>query len=130
MSHTMYRTLLRSKIHRAVVTAADLHYQGSLSIDGDLLEASGIREYELVQVVNIENGARLETYTICGPRGSGIIQLNGAAARLAAVGDHVIIMAYAQVEEPLPDEWFPTIVHVDENNHVIEVTHNGGDPCC
>ena len=126
----MYRTLLRSKIHRAVVTAADLNYQGSLTVDAALLTASGIREYEQVHVVNIENGARLETYTIAGPEGSGIIQLNGAAARLAALGDHVIIMAYAQVPEPLPDEWSPTIVHVDAHNQIQEITSNGGEPCC
>jgi len=125
-----YRTLLRSKIHRAVVTAANIHYQGSLSIDVDLLKASCIREYELVQVVNIENGTRLETYVIAGPPGSGLIQLNGAAARLAAIGDHIIIMAYAQVAEPLPDDWSPIIVHVSEKNQILEVTNNGGEPCC
>ena len=126
----MYRTLLRSKIHRAVVTAADLNYQGSLTIDSELLKAGCIREFEMVQVVNIENGARLETYTIAGEAGSGIIQLNGAAARLAAVGDHVIIMTYAQVPEPLPDEWRPTIVHVDENNRIINISKDGDEPCC
>lgn len=126
----MYRTLLRSKIHRAVVTAADLNYQGSLTVDARLLDASGIREYEQVHVVNLANGARLETYTIAGPRDSGIIQLNGAAARLAALGDMIIIMAYAQVPEPLPDEWSPTIVHVDESNRILEVATNGGVPCC
>ena len=126
----MYRTLLRSKIHRAVVTAADLNYQGSLTIDTALLEASDIREFELVQVVNINNGARLETYTIAGERVSGIVQLNGVAARLASVGDHIIIMAYAQVCEPLPENWSPTIVHVDDNNQVTEITHNGDSPCC
>jgi len=126
----MYRTLLRSKIHRAVVTSADLHYQGSLTIDKALLEASAIREFELVQVVNIENGARLETYTISGEEGSGIIQLNGAAARLAAVGDHIIIMTYALVPEPLPHDWLPTIIYVDEQNRILEVTNNGGKPCC
>lgn len=125
-----YRTLLRSKIHRAVVTAANIHYQGSLSIDVDLLKASCIREYELVQVVNIENGTRLETYVIAGPPGSGLIQLNGAAARLAAIGDHIIIMAYAQVAEPLPDDWSPIIVHVNKKNQILEVTNNGGEPCC
>jgi aspartate 1-decarboxylase len=114
----MYRTLLRSKIHRAVVTAADLQYEGSLTVDVELLDAAGIRPYELVQVVNVENGARLETYTISGNRGSGIIQVNGAAARQAAVGDHLIIMSYALVEEPPPDEWSPTIVHVDEHNSI------------
>lgn len=126
----MYRTLLRSKIHRAVVTSADLHYQGSLTIDSALLTASGIREYELVQVVNIENGTRFETYAIKGQEGSGVIQLNGAAARLAAVGDHIIIMTYTQVPEPLPEVWSPTIVHVDEQNQIAKITKNGGDPCC
>lgn len=126
----MCRTLLRTKIHRAVVTSADLHYQGSLTIDAALLAASGIREYELLQVVNIENGNRFETYAIRGEEGSGVIQLNGAAARLAAVGDHIIIMTYAQVPEPLPEVWSPTIVHLDEQNQIVKITQNGGDPCC
>lgn len=126
----MYRTLLRTKIHRAVVTSADLHYQGSLTIDAALLAASGIREYEFLQVVNIENGNRFETYAIRGEEGSGVIQLNGAAARLAAVGDHIIIMTYAQVPEPLPEVWSPTIVHLDEQNQIVKITQNGGDPCC
>jgi len=126
----MYRTLLRTKIHRAVVTSADLHYQGSLTIDAALLAASGIREYELLQVVNIENGNRFETYAIRGEEGSGVIQLNGAAARLVAVGDHIIIMTYAQVPEPLPEVWSPTIVHLDEQNQIVKITQNGGDPCC
>jgi len=126
----MCRTLLRTKIHRAVVTSADLHYQGSLTIDAALLAASGIREYELLQVVNIENGNRFETYAIRGEEGSGVIQLNGAAARLVAVGDHIIIMTYAQVPEPLPEVWSPTIVHLDEQNQIVKITQNGGDPCC
>jgi aspartate 1-decarboxylase len=90
-----------------------------------LLEAAGIREFELVQVVNIENGSRLETYIISGQAGSGIIQANGAAARLVQPGDHIIIMAYAQVSEPLPVEWLPKIVLVDEKNRVREVKHGG-----
>ena len=114
----MYRTLLNAKIHRAVVTHADLNYEGSLTVDAALLERAGIREFELVQVVDVENGARLETYIISGLAGSGIIQANGAAARLMAPGDHIIIMAYAQVEEPLPTEWLPTIVLVDEHNRI------------
>lgn len=120
----MYRTLLRSKIHRAVVTAADLHYEGSLTVDTDLLEAADIRAYELVQVVDVESGARFETYTIPGQRGTGVIQVNGAAARLAAVGDHLIIMSYAMVEEPLPMDWSPTVVLVDERNriHIADLT--------
>jgi aspartate 1-decarboxylase len=114
----MYRTLLKAKIHRAVVTSADLHYEGSITIDAALLEASGIREYERVQVVDIENGARFETYVIAGEPGSGTIQLNGAAARLVNVGDRIIIMSYALVPEPLPTEWQPKILLLDEDNRI------------
>ena len=114
----MYRTLLKSKIHRAVVTGADLDYEGSLTVDSALMEAAGMREYEQVQVVDVENGARLETYLMEGPAGSGIIRANGAAARLIYPGDHIIIMAYAQVEEPLPGKWEPTIVQVNEKNMI------------
>jgi aspartate 1-decarboxylase len=126
----MYRTLLRSKIHRATVTAADLHYAGSLTVDSELLAAADLHEYELVQVVNVENGARFETYLIAGSPGSGVIQANGAAARLVAVGDHLIIMAYAQVAEPLPDEWSPRVVIVDERNRPLATEAGGGEPCC
>jgi aspartate 1-decarboxylase len=121
----MFRTLLNAKIHRAVVTSADLNYEGSLTVDLDLLEAAGIREFELVQVVDVENGSRLETYAIAGPAGSGIIQANGAAARLVQPGDHVIIMTYALVHDPLPDDWAPKIVLVDEKNRVREIRHGG-----
>jgi len=121
---------LRAKIHRAVVTAADLHYNGSLTIDRTLLEASGMREYEMVQVVNVENGARFETYLIAGEPDTGVVQVNGAAARLAAVGDHIIVMAYAQVEEPVPDVWDPRIVLVDERNQIFQAQSHGGEPCC
>ena len=100
----MYRTFLFAKIHRATVTAANVHYVGSITIDCELLPASGIRPYERVQVVDVDNGERLETYAIAGPAGSGAIELNGAAARLVSIGDKVIIMAYAQVAEPLPDD--------------------------
>lgn len=117
----MFRTLLNAKIHRAVVTSADLNYEGSLTVDSALLGAAGIREFELVQVVDVENGARLETYTISGAAGSGIIQANGAAARLLQPGDHIIIMTYAQVPEPLPAAWSPRIVLVDETNHIREI---------
>lgn len=117
----IFRTLLKSKIHRAVVTSADLHYEGSLTIDADLLAAAGMREFEWVQVVDIENGARLDTYLIAGEAGSGVVQPNGAAARLVYPGDHLIIMAFAQVAEPLPPDWKPTIVLVDEDNHVRAV---------
>ena len=96
-----FRTMVTGKIHRARVTAADLHYVGSITIDEDLLDAAGILSYERVQVVDIDNGARLETYTIPGARGSGEVQLNGAAARLVSPGDLVIVMAYQLVEAPV-----------------------------
>jgi aspartate 1-decarboxylase len=121
MEPVIYRTLLHSKIHRAVVTSADLSYEGSLKVDSTLLEAAGMREYELIQVVDVENGARLETYLIAGEAGSGIVQPNGAAARLLYPGDHLIIMAFSQVPEPLPEKWTPTIVLVDEKNAVKEI---------
>jgi aspartate 1-decarboxylase len=127
---TIFRTLLRAKIHRAVVTAADLHYNGSLTVDRTLLEASGMREYEMVQVVNVENGARFETYLIAGEPDTGVVQVNGAAARLAAVGDHIIVMAYAQVAEPAPEVWDPRIILVDERNRILQAQSHGGEPCC
>lgn len=118
---TIYRTMVRGKIHRATVTAADLHYIGSITIDSLLLEAADILPFERVQVVNVTNGNRLETYTIAGEAGSGTIQLNGAAAHLVNVGDLVIIMAYAQVPEPVPADWQPTVVLVDAQNAITEV---------
>lgn len=121
MEKSVYRTLLKAKIHRAVVTSSDLNYEGSLTVDSDLLNAAGLRPFELVQVADIENGARLETYLIAAPAGSGVVQTNGAAARLIHPGDHIIIMAFAQVAEPLPQDWSPTIVLVDEDNRVREV---------
>ena len=120
MNPPAYRTLLKSKIHRAVVTGGDINYEGSLKVDTDLLDAAGMREFELVQVVDVENGARLETYLIAGEAGSGVIQPNGAAARLLYPGDHIIIMTFAQVPQPLPEQWTPTIVLVDEKNHIRE----------
>jgi aspartate 1-decarboxylase len=117
----MFRSLLNAKIHRAVVTGADLNYEGSLTVDEALLEAAGIREFEQVQVVDVENGSRLETYAIAAPAGSGIIQANGAAARLLFPGDHIIVMAFAQVPEPPPQDWSPKIVLVDGKNHIREV---------
>ena len=117
----MYRTLLNAKIHRAVVTHADINYDGSLTVDASLLAQAGIREFELVQVVDVENGARLETYIISGLPGSGVIQANGAAARLLQPGAHIIIMAYALVAEPLPAEWLPKIVLLDEQNRIRSV---------
>jgi len=115
----MYRTVLNAKIHRARVTAADLHYEGSISIDSDLMEAAGILPYERVQVVDVDNGARLETYAIEAPVGSGEIQVNGAAAHLLDVGDLVIIMSYVSVEDQEARGWKPTVVHVDGDNRVV-----------
>jgi aspartate 1-decarboxylase len=128
----MYRTFLFAKIHRATVTAANVHYVGSITIDCELLQASGIRPHERVQVVDVDNGERLETYVIAGPAGSGAIELNGAAARLVSIGDKVIIMAYAQVAEPLPDDWAPVVVIMGEGNRVAEVRHieNPSEMCC
>lgn len=117
----MIRTLLNAKIHRATVTAADLNYIGSITIDAKLLEAANILPFERVQVVDVTNGARLETYAIAGEAGSGTIQLNGAAAHLVSPGDIVIIMSYVQVEDPVPPDWSPRIVFVDERNAITEV---------
>lgn len=111
-------TLLKAKIHRAVVTQADLNYVGSVTIDSTLLEESGIMEYEKVQIVDIENGNRFETYTIAGEAGSGIICLNGAAAKCVSVGDKVIIMAYASMTPQEAKSHKPMVVFVDECNKV------------
>jgi aspartate 1-decarboxylase len=119
----MKRTLLRSKIHRATVTGANAEYEGSITIDSELMRAASIAEYELVHIADVSNGARLETYVMAGPAGSGAICMNGAAARVVGVGDHIIIMAYGQIEEPLPPSWRPEIVLVDEKNRIREVRH-------
>lgn len=116
-------SMLKGKIHRAVVTQAELNYVGSITIDEALLEAAGIYEYEKVQVVDIEAGTRLETYTIAGERGSGIICLNGAAARLVQTGDHVIIMSYAELEQSELETYRPTVVFVDEKNQIKSTAH-------
>ena len=113
------RTMLKSKIHRATVTDADLNYVGSITVDADLLDAADIRPYEHVHVVNINNGARFETYAIEGARGSGVICLNGAAARLAQPGDLVIVLSYAGYTEADAHAHEPVIVHVDESNREI-----------
>lgn len=115
----MIYTMMHGKIHRATVTEANLEYVGSITIDEELLEASGILPGERVQIVNNNNGARLETYTIPGERGSGVICLNGAAARCAMRGDIVIIIAYAQMDEKEARELKPKVVLVDENNHIV-----------
>lgn len=111
-------TLLKAKIHRAVVTQADLDYVGSVTIDTNLLRESGILEYEKVQIVDIDNGNRFETYTIAGEEGSGIICLNGAAAKCVSVGDKVIIMAYANMTPEEAKEHKPTVLFVDEKNAI------------
>lgn len=116
----MFYTIFHGKIHRATVTEANLNYMGSITIDEELLELAGILPGERVQVVNNNNGARLETYTIPGKRGSGVICLNGAAARLTAVGDTVIIIAYAQMEEKEAKNFTPKVVMVDEKNHPLK----------
>ena len=116
----MQRTMCKGKIHRATVTQANLQYVGSITIDADLLEAADIYPYERVQVVNINNGSRLETYTIAGARGSGVICLNGAAARHAAEGDIVIIMSYGQFDEQEIRALEPRLVFVDAENHIVE----------
>ena len=123
------RTMVTGKIHRARVTAADLNYVGSITVDEDLLDAADIKPFERVQVVDIDNGARLETYTIAGARGSGEIQLNGAAARLVQPGDLVIIMAYNQVLDPVPEDWHPKVVLVDAtNNSIARIIDSVDDP--
>ena len=118
----MTYTMLKGKIHRAVVKQADLNYVGSITVDTELLEAAGIMEYELVQIVDVENGNRFETYTIAGEPGSGMICLNGAAARQVAVGDHVILMCYAQMTPEEVAAYHPTVVFVDDQNQVTGVT--------
>ena len=117
----MFRTLLGGKIHRATVTQADLNYVGSITVDEYLLDAAGILVNEKVQIVNNNNGARLETYTIAGKRGSGVICLNGAAARLVQPGDVVIIMSYVLLSEPEISAHEPKVVLVDEANRIREV---------
>ncbi len=121
----VYRTMMRGKIHRATVTGADLHYVGSVTIDLDLLDAADILEGEQVDVVDVTNGARLTTYTIAGERGSGVVQLNGAAAHLIDPGDIVIVMSYAQVPDSLARKFKGSVVLVDENNRIL---HEGSDP--
>ena len=118
----MTMEMLKGKIHRATVVQAELNYVGSITVDQDLLDAAGILEYEKVQIVDIDNGSRFETYTIAGERGSGMICLNGAAARFVSVGDKVIIMCYAQMDQDEARGFKPHVVFVDENNHVSRLT--------
>lgn len=121
----MLRTMMKSKIHRATVTQADLHYVGSVTVDLDLLDAADLLPGELVHIVDIDNGARLETYTIAGERGSGVIGINGAAARLVHPGDLVILIAYGQLEDAEAREFTPSVVFVDTENRIIGT---GSDP--
>jgi len=121
----MQRVMCKSKVHRATVTDANLHYQGSITLDALLMEAADILEFERVQVVNINNGARFETYTIRGEPGSGDVILNGAAARLVQPGDKVIIISYAQYDDAELEDFQPRIVLVDEANRIQPVPQEG-----
>ena len=117
----MRRTMLKSKIHRATITGSDLNYVGSITIDPDLLEAADILEHEQVHVVDVNNGSRFETYTIAGIRGSGAIQVNGAAARLVHAGDTVIVISYADYSPEDLVTYEPRVVHTDRTNAIIQV---------
>lgn len=118
----MYLSMLKSKIHRATVTQAELNYVGSITIDENLMEAAGILEYERVHIVNVNSGSRIETYVIAGEKGSGVICLNGAAARSGQKGDIIIIMAYADMTPEEAKENSPKVVLVDENNNAVRIT--------
>lgn len=119
----MFVNMLKGKIHRATVVQAELDYVGSITVDTELLEAAGIHEYELVQIVDINNGNRFETYTIAGERGSGLICLNGAAARQVQVNDKIIIMSYAMMTEEELKEHSPRVVFVDDKNDIVRITN-------
>ncbi|PKM42566.1 MAG: aspartate 1-decarboxylase [Firmicutes bacterium HGW-Firmicutes-8] len=125
----MFRTMLKSKIHRAKVTEANLNYVGSITIDEALMEAADVLPNEKVQIVNNNNGARFETYVIRGPRGSGVICLNGAAARLAHEGDRIIIISYAVVDNQEAAQFKPRVIFVDDKNAISEISseENAGD---
>lgn len=118
----MQRHLFKSKIHRATITQADLNYVGSLTVDEDLMDAADFLPYEKVSVVNVTNGERIETYVIPGTRGSGVICLNGAAARRGSPGDLVIIMTYAVIDDREARDFRPTVVHVDRRNNIVNVS--------
>jgi aspartate 1-decarboxylase len=117
----MQRTMLKSKIHRATVTECDLHYVGSITIDPDLLDAADIMEFEQVAVVDVDNGARFETYTIAGRRGSGEMKVNGAAARLVHRGDTIIVISYGAYEPTDLEHYLPRVVHVDAGNEIRNI---------
>ena len=124
----MMRTMLKSKIHRAVVTMADVDYVGSITIDADLMAAADLLVNEAVHVLDITNGARLETYVIPGPSGSGVIGINGAAAHLVHPGDLVIIVSYAGLSDEEAAVWLPTVVHVDGANRQVALGRDSGEP--
>ena len=124
----MMRVMMKSKIHRATVTQADLHYVGSIAIDADLLDAADLIEGEQVTIADITNGARLETYVIPGPRGSGMISINGAAAHLVNAGDLVIIMSYALMDDAEARALKPRVVHVDEHSRVVKLGNDASEP--
>jgi aspartate 1-decarboxylase len=121
----MFRTMLKSKIHRATVTQSDLHYVGSVTVDEDLMDAADLLAGERVAIVDVTNGARLETYVIPGPRASGVIGINGAAAHLVAPGDLVILIAYAMMDDAESRHYQPRVVFVDADNQIV---HQGSDP--
>jgi aspartate 1-decarboxylase len=123
----MIRTMLKSKIHRATITGSDLHYVGSITIDRDLLEAADMREHELVHVLDIDNGARFETYTIAAERGSGEMRINGAAARLVHTGDTIIVVSYAGYDEAELERYEPRVVHVNADNRIVSVDDAVGE---
>ena len=122
----MQRTMLKSKIHRATVTDCDLHYVGSITVDADLLEASDMLEHEQVHVVDIDNGERFVTYPLAGERGSGTMQLNGAAARRVQRGDRIIVISYATYSTEDLEHYEPTVVHVDADNAIVAIDDQVG----
>ncbi len=124
----MMRIMMKSKIHRATVTQADLHYVGSVTMDADLMEAADLLEGEQVAIVDITNGARIETYVIPGPRGTGVIGINGAAAHLVHPDDLVIIMSYGMFEDGEAKSLVPTVVHVDSQNRVVKIGNDPAEP--
>jgi aspartate 1-decarboxylase len=117
----MQRTMLKSKIHRATVTECDLHYVGSITIDPDLLDAADMMEFEQLAVVDVDNGARFETYTIAGQRGSGEMKVNGAAARLVHRGDTIIVISYGSYDPDDLEHYHPRVVHVDAGNEIRNI---------
>jgi aspartate 1-decarboxylase len=121
----MFRTMLKSKIHRATVTQSDLHYVGSVTVDEDLMDAADLLPGERVAIVDVTNGARLETYVIPGARGSGVVGINGAAAHLVAPGDLVILIAYATMDDDESRRYLPRVVFVDDGNRIV---HQGSNP--